>query len=296
MAWTDPEEWRQGQQTATVDVNHHTFDIAYREFGDGDPATVFLHGIPTWGFLFHDVCDAAEHAIVPDLPGYGYTQHVAPDADVDPFGAAAYDRSVRAQAEYMAAFLDELGHDEVQVVAHDIGGAVALRLAVLTDRVERLVLTNGCCYDNFPNPTVPPLGNIRETRAKTYQGVIADIRAKLTGDWDFYDESRPVDAFVDAMVTPYLDRARRPTDLARNAISLNTNHTLELVPHHDEIGAETLLLWGHPGDEQHTGYAERLAEDIPDATVETIGPSRHWTMFERPDEYRERLAAFLGSD
>lgn len=289
--WNSFEEWRRRQQTASVRADGHAFDIAYRETGSGRP-TVFLHGIPTWGYLFHEVVDAVEHAVVPDLPGYGYTEY-AGDGGPDRFGAGAYDRSVRAQAAYVDAFLDELGLGSVQLVAHDIGGGVALRLAVHTDRVDRLVLTNAVCYDNFPNEDVPPIGGIRDARTTTYQEVIAEVREKLTGSWDVRDESRPVDAFVDSMVAPYADRVRAPTDFARNAISLNTNHTLELVPQHDEIGAETLLLWGHPGDEQHTGYAERLAADIPDAEVRALSPSRHWAMFERPDEYRSALAGFL---
>lgn len=289
--WQSHEEWRAAQERATVEVGRHAFDVAYRELGSGTP-TVFVHGIPTWGYLFHEVVDAVEHAVVPDLPGYGYTRYVG-EGRPDRFDAPAYDRSVRSQAEYLEAFMDELGFDSVQMVAHDIGGGAALRLAVLTDRVERLVLTNAVCYDNFPNEDVPPVGGIRGARALTYQDAMAELRAKLTGSWDVRDDTRPVDAFVESMIAPYAERVRYPTDFARNAISLNTNHTLELVPHYDDIGAETLLLWGHPGDEQHTGYANRLADDIPNARVEAISPSRHWTMFERPDEYRAGLASFL---
>lgn len=299
-SWTGHREWRATQQTTRIDAGRHAFDMAYQEVGDGDPATLFLHGIPTWSYLFHEIADAIGYAIVPDLPGYGYTQYAAAPgesadatASVDRFDAPAYDRSIRAQTEYVRAFLDACDLDSVQVVGHDIGGAVALRLAVETDRVERLVLTNACCYDNFPNEDVPPLGGIRRARTLTYQETISDVRKKLTGSWDVCRDDRPVDAFINAMVAPYADRTRYPTDLARNAIALNTNHTLELVPHFDKVTAETLLLWGHPGDEQHVGYAEQLADDLPNATLETLSPSHHWAMFERPEAYRDGLAGFL---
>jgi pimeloyl-ACP methyl ester carboxylesterase len=94
--------------------------VAYREGGDpGDDVvpTLFVHGIPTWGFLLRDVREAAAHHVVPDLVGTGYTDHV---------GDGGYDRPIRVQERVLRRLLDALGHDRMQVVAHDIGGGVAL--------------------------------------------------------------------------------------------------------------------------------------------------------------------------
>lgn len=57
----------------TVTVDGHDIEIAYRDDSEGDPV-VFLHGIPTWSFLWRDIAPAIAddyRTIVPDLIGYG---------------------------------------------------------------------------------------------------------------------------------------------------------------------------------------------------------------------------------
>jgi pimeloyl-ACP methyl ester carboxylesterase len=126
-------EWIEQQNTTELSVGRHDFELAYAEFGSGEPVSVFLHGIPTWGFLFRAVVDGVDHAIVPDLPGYGYTRHL---------GAGGYDRSVRVMEETTSALLDGLGIGSATLIGHDLGGSAALRLAVHSDVVDRLVLSN----------------------------------------------------------------------------------------------------------------------------------------------------------
>ena len=278
----DHREWRADQQTVRISSGYHAFDVAYRETGSGAPATLFLHGVSGWGFVFREVCEAVGHAVLPDMPGHGYTRHVGP---------GGYDRSLRAEEEYLLAFLDELGLDTVQVVGHDIGGGIALRLAVHTDRVERLVLSNAASSDSWPVERMLEFAQPARARNLTYKEVAGALRAKFRGST--YDESRATDEFVEGMVAPYTEPDRPVTDFSRNAISLNTNHTLELDPFLDRIDAPTLLLWGVPGSGQHAGYARRLAEAIPDVTVEFLDRSDHWVMQDRPNAYREGLARFL---
>jgi pimeloyl-ACP methyl ester carboxylesterase len=277
----DHDEWQDGQETVRVAAGDHAFDVAYREFGDPDERpTLFLHGIPTWGFLFREVVEAAPHAVVPDLPGYGYTRHRGP---------GGYDRSVRAQEAYVSAFLDALGYDSVGVVGHDIGGSTALRLAVRSDRVDRLVLSNAGTFDSWPYAPVAEWGFPDRARTATYAEVAEWLRDTFAGG--LYDGARATDEFLDGMVAPFMERP--VTDLSRNAVALNTNHTLELVGRHDEVEAPTLLLWGRPGSGQHVGYADRLAEAVPDVERRYVDGSGHWVLQDRPDAYRAELAAFL---
>jgi len=70
---TTYDEWTAAQNSATVTVDDHDVEIAYRDEGSGEPV-VFLHGIPTNSYLFRDQFDAvaSEHrAIAPDMIGYG---------------------------------------------------------------------------------------------------------------------------------------------------------------------------------------------------------------------------------
>lgn len=278
----DHHEWRAGQETVRVVSGDHAFDVAYREVGAGAPATLFLHGVSGWGFVFRNVCGAVGHALLPDMPGHGYTRHVGP---------GGYDRSLRAEEEYLVDLLDELGLETVQVVGHDIGGGIALRLAVNTDRVERLVLANAASADSWPVERMLEFAQPARARNLTYKDVTGMLREKFSTST--YDPGQATEEFVEGMVAPYLDPDRPVTDFSRNAISLNTNHTLELEPFLDRIDAPTLLLWGVPGSGQHAGYARRLAEAIPDTQVVFLERSDHWVMQDRPTAFREGLARFL---
>ena len=278
----DHESWHDAQSTVRVTVDGHEFDIAYAESGTGDPVTLFLHGIPTWSFLFRNVYEAAEHAIVPDFPGYGYTEHL---------GDGGHDRSVRMMEKTAVALLDALGVDSAQVVAHDLGGGAALRLAVNTDRVDRLVLSNAVCYDSWPVEFIHELGLPDPAREWTHD----EVAEKL--DYAFgsgtYDDAAATEEFVEGMKAPFRDAD--PTRLARNAIATNTNHTTELTPRLDRIDAPTLLLWGGEDVLQPPEWADRLAEDVPHAEKEYLDRAFHWVMQDRPDAYSDALDTFLGA-
>jgi pimeloyl-ACP methyl ester carboxylesterase len=277
----DHETWVDGQSTARVETRNHAFDVAYREGGDVDATpTLFVHGIPTWGFLFRDVCEAAAHHLVPDLVGYGYTDHV---------GDGGYDRSIRVQERVLTSLLDSLGHDRVQVVAHDIGGGVALRLACRTDRVERLVLSNAVCYDAWPTEFINDLANPYAAR----EWDRADVESIL--DTDFaegtYDPVDATETFVSGMKAPFLERSRSLQALSRNASSTNPNHTLELDL--SAVDAPTMLLWGAADGEIGTEWADRLADDLPVEERVYLDEANHWVMQDRTAAYREALADFL---
>ena len=276
------EEWREHQEMVRVDVDGHTFDLAYAAFGGGEPVTLFLHGIPTWGFLFRAAQEGVGHAVVPDLPGYGYTEHR---------GEGGYDRSVRVMEAAAEALLDALGQETVQVVGHDLGGGAALRLAVHTDRVQRLVLSNAACYDSWPVEFIHGLGLPGPAREWTREDVAEKLEFAVGGG--VYGDRADNRTFVEGMKAPFLDPAHDPTRLSRNAVATNTNHTASLTPHLDAVEAPTLLLWGGEDVLQGTEWADRLAEDLPDAQRRYLDEAYHWVMQDRPAAYRAALEDFL---
>ena len=120
--------------------------LAYRDRGDGPPV-VFLHGTPSYSYEWRDVVPHVEAAgyrtLTYDLLGYG-----ASERPVD------RDTSVTAQAELLVELLDELDLARVNLVAHDIGGAIGQRLAIdWPERVHRLLLIDTVSYDSWPSAT-----------------------------------------------------------------------------------------------------------------------------------------------
>ncbi len=107
--------------------------LAHIDEGEGAPV-VFLHGEPTWSFLWRNVIppvrDAGYRCIAPDLVGFGRS-----DKPVDP-SWYSYDRHV----ELVAALLEDLDLRGATLVVHDWGGPIGLRVAVQDpQRVGRIV-------------------------------------------------------------------------------------------------------------------------------------------------------------
>ena len=287
----DHETWREAQTEATVTVDGHEVTMAYRDSAalDGDAtdgsdetaasddAVLFLHGIPTWSFLWRRVAPPLESSVrtvVPDLVGYGNSAR-----------HDGFDRSIRAQEQAVVDLLDSLGLETASVVAHDIGGGVALRLAANhPERVDRLVLSNAVCYDSWPVEFVSDLG-LPSTASTDEEELEATLDGAFAGGT--VEEADP--AFVAGMKAPWLAEGGARA-LARAAVATNTNHTTELD--YDAIAADVLCLWGADDVMQPLSYGERLAEDTDGEVVE-LDDAYHWVVEDRPDAYREELETFL---
>jgi haloalkane dehalogenase len=108
--------------------------LAHIDEGDGPPV-IFVHGEPTWSFLWRTVIgpvrDAGFRCLAPDLVGFGRS-----DKPTD-IAFYTYDRHVACAA----SLLENLDVHGATVVVHDWGGPIGLRLAVEhPQRIDRLVI------------------------------------------------------------------------------------------------------------------------------------------------------------
>jgi pimeloyl-ACP methyl ester carboxylesterase len=276
MALPDHEQWGDAQQQATVTVDGHDLTMAYRDEGAGDPV-VFVHGIPSWGFLWRRVSTALEddyRTVVPDMVGYG-------NSDM----RDSFDRSIRAQERALSELLDRLDLDSVAVVAHDIGGGAALRLAAhQPERVSKLVLSNAVCYDSWPVEFVTNLG-----LPETARQPVTEVHGQVAGAFEQGVHGEPEEAFVEGLAAPWNSEAGI-TSLSRCAVATNTNHTTEIE--YGDIEADLLCLWGADDVFQPIEYGERLVEDVGGELV-GLEDAYHWVVEDRPEAYVEELRAFL---
>ncbi|MFB6108500.1 MAG: alpha/beta fold hydrolase [Haloplanus sp.] len=280
---TTHDEWAATQETTTLAVDGHDLRVAYHDSGaDDGPPVVFLHGIPTWSFLWRDAAPALaadRHVVAPDLLGYGNS--AAHDG---------FDRSLRAQEAMLDALRAHLGAERLDLVAHDVGGGVALRYASHhPDAVDRLVLSNAVCYDSWPVEFVNGLGVPGAVQSLDDD----EFEAKLDfvfGD-GLYGDAADQEAFVAGMKAPWQGEGGR-TALERAAVATNTNHTTELD--YGAVTAETLCLWGGDDVLQPVENARRLADDVAGpASVVALDDAFHWVVEDRPDAYRTELRDFL---
>jgi haloalkane dehalogenase len=115
-----------------VDIDGHT--VHYIDEGSG-PTLLFLHGNPTWSFVYRDVIRALRdefRCVALDYPGFGLSQ-----------ARRGYRYLPEEHAEVVTALVDHLQLDGTTLVAQDWGGPIGL--AVVEQRpsaFEGLVLAN----------------------------------------------------------------------------------------------------------------------------------------------------------
>jgi haloalkane dehalogenase len=132
-----PDELLEGLPDFPFESRYRELDglrLAHLDEGAGTPV-VFVHGEPTWSFLWRNVLgpvrDAGFRCIAPDLAGFGRS-----DKPTD-IGWYSYDRHVANTA----SLLDELDLRDATIVVHDWGGPIGLRLAVEhPERIARIAI------------------------------------------------------------------------------------------------------------------------------------------------------------
>ena len=120
--------------------------------GDPDaPVVVFLHGNPSWSYLWRHqiaaVVDAGYRAVAPDLVGMGLSDK---PGEID-------DYTVERHVTWMRDLLfGELDLDDITFVLHDWGGVIGLRLiAEQPDRVRRVAMSNTGLPERDPAKPLP---------------------------------------------------------------------------------------------------------------------------------------------
>lgn len=273
--------WREFQRMQRVATLGDRF-VSYVDQGSGHPV-VLLHGIPTWGYLWHGILPrlAERHRVlVPDLLGFGYSDR-----------SDRFDRSIARQAEMLDAWMGQVGIERADLVAHDIGGGVALRMATLfPHRVRRLCVMNGVCYDSWPVEAMLQLGHPSVYRRTSASKLTSGLKQALKKAG--FATAAP-DEVVDGLLAPYATEAGK-LSLVRNAASLNTNQTVEITHLLPQIAAPTLVLWGEDDAFQPVHFGERLAWDILGARLVRVAEASHFVMLDQPGIVAERLTGFLG--
>ncbi len=277
-----------------VDVRKGT--IAYRAAGPPDaPPVLFLHGIPTSSYLWRGVMRALEgefRCLAPDLMGLG-------DTIVDPAGT---DFSMPSQAEMLEEFLDALAVEKAHVVAHDQGGAAGQILAATRgSRVDRLILTDCVCYDNWPVPAIARLQRLARLpfALELFGGLgLAEFIETRTPLSSFRrgvsDPSRLPNEAIAEYLRPLRGGREARERFRRFLLAGRSRYTMAVLPRLREFRHPTLILWAENDCYIPPSWGRRLYEDIPGAErFEVIAGAGHFWPEEKPDEFAARIGEFL---
>jgi pimeloyl-ACP methyl ester carboxylesterase len=305
-----------GNHTALVETRGRSglpIHIAVHEtLGEGhDRVLVMIHGIMsdhrTWRFLAGQLAPEYDLMLV-DLPGAGDSERPTartPDAEFDP--GALGDRVLEA----VEARLRERAPGppvKVTIVAHSLGGAVALRMFCggdaadrhkdLLARVDRLVLISP--LDVAIGRQDPVFKKIAEVSALEVNlgmatGVLRERVARATLG-SVTDPSRALREEADTRIEYLSDPGRRRATQAmlRRAVPWKDGRPdwdgIETVTGaYCLIRTPTMIIWGRRDESLPIAMGYKLAAELPDARLEVIPGVMHSPHIEAP----ERVALLI---
>jgi pimeloyl-ACP methyl ester carboxylesterase len=267
----------------TLDEEFHTpgGTVRWTVLGRGDPI-VLVHGTPYSSYLWRDIAPALaliRRVYVFDHLGFGSSEQ-RDDQDL----------SLAAQAQNFTRLLEHWGLSSPSVVAHDIGGAIALRALLLEgadyrdltlfDAVSggewerglfRLILKNADLFDQFP-PYAHEALVASHLRHATHVGFRPGVLEAFLAPWRGLEGQA---AFY------------------RQYSQINQVDTME---YEHLLGAMSLpvhIIWGREDRILPPEYAEWLHDRVPHARLSWIADAGHLLQEDAPAQLLSHLTEDL---
>lgn len=260
--------------------------ILHAEVTGTGPPLLALHGFtgstnslsPLTGPL------SEQHTVIAvDLPGHGRT------GVVERSSAYRFDDTIDA----VAAVLDRLGHNRIDVVGYSMGGRIGLGLAIRhPNRVRKTVLVSGSAgvADNAQ----------RAARRRADDRLANEILDRGIEWFTDYWMGLPMFASQSRLGTNALAEARRQRlendeqGLAGSLRGAGAGSQPPLWRSLSQVGGAVLLVVGDE-DTWFRSLAIRMAAGIPDARIAIIPEAGHACHLENPEGTLAEVAGFLSS-
>jgi pimeloyl-ACP methyl ester carboxylesterase len=239
----------------TIQVNG--WPVHYEVAGAGEPL-VLVHGLSESTRLWsRNVPELAGHyrVYLVDLPGFGTMRRYRQHFDLTRSGL------------WLAAWLEALGLQTVNLVGHSMGGYVSMALAAThPERVKRLVLV-----DSIGMPLNLPV------RRLIYQALKAIART-LPAFW---------------MCIGYDYLRAGPRTILRATQQIVTLEAADVLATLAGERVPTLVIWGERDDLVPFSLGRQLHARLNGARLCVLPGANHFCMFEQPRAFNRALLAFL---
>lgn len=251
--------------------------------GDG-PAVVFCHGTPWSSWLWAPFAEALSSEFttyVWDMPGYGQSSK-------DPEHSVALD----IQGELLHDLLDYWHLSAPHVVAHDYGGAVALRAHLLHgSRFASLALVDVVALA----PWGSDFFRLVAAHAPVFTALPAAIHESLVRAYVAGASHAGLTPHqTDALAAPWLGETGQAAFYAQIAQADQT-YTDEIEPLYPSLDLPVLVLWGRNDTWIPVERADRLAGAIPGAQLQLVEDAGHLIHLDQPIQLANRLQRWLNS-
>jgi pimeloyl-ACP methyl ester carboxylesterase len=256
-------------------------EVRYGMTGTGAPL-VLIHGTPFSSYVWRRIvpCLALHRRVFFfDLLGYGQSdQRDVPDV------------SLGVQNHLLAELLDHWQLEQPDVLAHDFGGATALRCHFLNGREFRsLTLVDPVAMS--------PWGIGFDTQVRANEGVFralpepiheAVVRAYIRGA---YNRVLP-ETDLSEYIRPWIGEVGQAA-FYRQMSQFDLRYTDEVEPLYANIRCPTLILWGEADQWLPIEGGYRLQKRIPSARFQAVPGSGHLMQEDAPEAIVGAVLRFL---
>lgn len=250
--------------------------------GKGEPV-ILLHGLGassySWRYTLPELSKRFE-VFAPDLPGFGRT--------AKPWD---FDYSIAGLHDWILKFMDAMELKSARFAGNSMGGVLSLWTAMETpSRVERMALLGTPAYvENRPKMlwplSWPVIGSV-------YEWALGDTTLRYIANSTFVDKTK-VDARMMAEYGLALKSAagrRAVAEFVRRAIP--ADHA-ERIKGYRGVKHPALVLVGELDRMVGRAGAERLAKDLPNATLCVLDACGHAPQEDAPERVNARLLEFF---
>jgi haloalkane dehalogenase len=271
--WLDQSLYPFESQMLDIDGNR----IHYIDEGTG-PTLLFVHGNPTWSFLYRDVVARLKgnfRCVAVDLVGFGLSE-----------AAPRFSYLPSAQSAVLAQLIERLDLRDFSVVVQDWGGPIGLSGALVApDRLRGAVISNTWAWPVNGNPDFEkfsrlmggPIGHFGSKYFNMFVNILLPLshkRRKLShAEMTHYRKPLPAGH-------------RAPTWILPKQIIASREFLSTLEAHLPALSAlPGLIIWGDKDDAFQAPELARWQQLLPGATTVVVEGVGHFAPSEAPAEF-----------
>lgn len=248
---------------------------------------VICHGTPWSAALWAELATALSarwRVHLWDMPGYGRSSR-ASDLTLD----------LRTQSSRLARLLEHWELERPRMLAHDIGGAVALGAHLCHGaELEALMLWDVVTLD----PWGSPFFRLVAEHAEVFAALPPALHEALVREYVRGAAASPLTAeALDALVGPWTGGPEERSSFYRQIAALRAEDTRDLVEALARVRTPVSIGWGGEDPWIPAEQARRLAEALPGEVPASILPGTgHLVPLEAPEMLREIVGRWLDAD
>jgi len=257
--------------------------VAFDTFGAGEPV-VLIHGTPFSSYVWRSIARelAREYQVyVFDLLGYGQSAKTE-----------GQDVSLGVQNAVLAALLHHWHLDRPKVIAHDFGGATALRAHLLDGcDYDKLLLVDPVAIRPWGSPFVQ---HVRQHEI-AFAGMPDYLHRAILQAYIRGAVHRPIS---DAELEPYLAPWLGPVGQAafyRQIAQMDIKYTDAVQDRYGDIRCPVKLLWGTEDQWIPIHQGRKLASMIANCDFSEIAGSGHLMQEDAPEAILAAAMRFFAS-